>query len=169
MASSIVLAWRFETKEAKTLQVMPPDATTAVGPSSAAAKKLKDYQGIIDRDIFHTTAKPTSAKVGKSVKPSDMDLRLKGTVIGENRNSFAIIQDGTTMNEELYSVNDFVQGARIVEILADQVILSLKGSKEALIMAEETSPAVPRKRLKKRAAPPRAKPSRAKRPRRPKI
>ena len=173
-ASNIVLTWRSSKEEKARPQTKLADSTDAIEPSSERPKKLKEYQIIINRDIFHTTKEASTKKKEKIAKTTDLNLKLKGTIVGGNRNSFAIIHDGTTMKEELYSLNDFVQGARIVEILSDQVILSLKGSKEALMMVEDSSPVAPKIRPRKRVKAPRFKPprtrrSRIKRPKRPKI
>jgi len=169
MASSIYLTWRSAKEEKGRPPARTAESGSTVKTASGKPKKLKDYRIIVDRDIFDTAKESPAKKEGKIAKVTKLDLKLRGTVIGGRRNSFAIIEDGITMKEELYSLNDFVQGARIVEILPDQLILDLKGSKETLIMTEETSPAAAKIRPKKRAKAPRIKPRKTERPKRPKI
>jgi type II secretory pathway component PulC len=169
MASSIYLTWRSAGEEKGRTQTRPAESGSRAKTASGKPKTLKDYQIIIDRDIFDTAKEAPSIKEEKIAKVTKLDLKLRGTVIGGRRNSFAIIEDGITRKEELYSPNDFVQGARIVDILPDQVILDLKGVKETLMMTEDTGPASSVKRRKTRAKAPRTKPRRIKRPKRPKI
>jgi type II secretory pathway component PulC len=169
MGTSIFLTWSSAKEEKGQPPARPAEAGSTVKTASGKPKKLKDYRIIVDRDIFETAKEAPAKKEGKIEKVTKLDLKLKGTVIGGRRNSFAIIEDGTTMKEELYSLNDFIQGARIVEILDDHVILNLKGSKETLIMTEETSPAAAKIRPKKRAKAPRIKPPKRRRPKRPKL
>ncbi|MCP4668667.1 MAG: hypothetical protein GY849_20175 [Deltaproteobacteria bacterium] len=166
---NIFLTWRSAKEEKRRPQARPAKSGGPVATAVARPKKQRDYQIIVVRDIFDTTKGGSANKKEKIVKVTDLDLKLKGTVIGGTRNSFAVIQDGTTMKEELYAINDFIQGARIVEILADQVILDLKGSRESLLIAEETSPAATRMHSRKRARRPRISPRKSKRPKRSKT
>ena len=169
MGTSIFLTWRSAKEEKGRPKARPAESGKTVRTASSMPKKLKEYQIIIDRDIFHSVKEGPAKKEEKIEKVTTLDLTLKGTVIGGRQNSFAIIEDGTTMKEELYSLNDFVQGARIVEILPDQVILNLRGSKETLIMTKETSPSSAKILSKKRVKAPRIKPPKRGRLKRPKL
>lgn len=168
-ASSIYMTWRSSKGEKE----LPPGRTAESGSTvkatSGRPKKQKDYRIIVYRDIFDTAKEAPRKKQKKIAKVTKLALKLKGTVTGGKRNSYAIIEDGTTMKEELYSLNDFVQGARIVQILHNQVILNLKGVREILIMTEETSPSAPRISPRKRVKAPKIKPRKRERPKRPKI
>jgi type II secretory pathway component PulC len=169
MGTSIFLTWRSAEEEKARPHAGPAESGKTVKTATPRPKKMKDYRIIIDRDIFHTAKQAGGRKEEKIEKVTKLDLTLKGTVIGGRRHSFAIIEDGTTMKEELYALNDFVQGARIVEILPDQVILNLKGSKETLIMTKETSPASAKRPPPKRSRAPRIKPPKRGRPKRPRL
>ena len=156
--SSIFLTWRSSKEEKGPSPSRPSEPSRKAGSDFNKPKTLQDYRIIIDRDIFATAKKAAPRKEAEIAKVTKLDLKLKGTVIGGSRNSFAVIEDGITRREELYSINDFVQGARIVRILPDQVILNLGGREETLIMTEETSPANTKISPKKRVKAPRIGP-----------
>jgi type II secretory pathway component PulC len=103
------------------------------------ARRAADYQMIIQKDIFRTAGKVQSPGVRpeEKIKVTGLNLILKGTVIGEGRDSYAVIMDGSTQKEELYLLNDFVEGARIVRIDPERVIFSKEGGREALLMSME--------------------------------
>jgi len=115
------------------------------GPAKISVEKSEgqgDYRIVIDHDIFGTTKTSTKGplKQEESVKLTDLNLKLKGTVVGEGRDLYAIIWDGSTNKENLYYPNDFIQGARIVRVLIDRVILEIDGTEESLMIAEEIRP-----------------------------
>lgn len=110
---------------------------------SQTRKSMKYYQAILDQDVFKTkkVALSTPQNQQKEVKITEMDLTLRGTVVGENEESYAIILDGSANKEELYYLNNFVQGARIVRIMPDRVILNKNGAQEALVLSYESASA----------------------------
>ncbi|MBW1861074.1 MAG: hypothetical protein JRJ02_01710 [Deltaproteobacteria bacterium] len=178
MAANIIMPWvssKHKGKEPKA------EVLRTKGPGnevSRTSRNIKYYQKIIDHDIFKTkkgAPKPLEPKADrdvKEVKVSDLDLKLKGTVIGQNRESCAVIFDGSTKKEDFYYLNNFVQDARIVRILSDKVILSKEGKEEALVMSYESEPASkitrPKRQVVKKRPTKRRKP--VKRPkRRPRV
>lgn len=106
-------------------------------------KDLKEFQSIIAKDIFNTlkdtSGSPVVNKGRGNAKETNLNLKLKGTAVGENNISYAIIFDGSTGKENLYELNETVQGARIQEILADKVILNKNGKEETLFLPVEKS------------------------------
>lgn len=151
VASNIVLTWASKKKSARLPQIShekPPDTVAA---SSERLKRLQDYQSVIRYDVFDTTTSGPAVPgpEEKTIKSTELNLKLKGTVVGENRNSYAIILDGKTNKEDLYYLNDFVQGARIVQVLRDRVVIEQKDGKEVLLMediAESSAPVRPEKK-----------------------
>lgn len=111
---------------------------------------MTHYQPIIESDIFDTKKVVPKVPVKqKEIQVTKLNLELRGTIVGENEESFAIIWDRDTRKQDLYSLNDFVQEARIIEIMLDRVTLSLEGRKEALIMSYDTvNPATSRSKFK---------------------
>ena len=140
VASYIVLTWASKRQSTPLPQVSREEPPKTVAASSERLKKLQDYQSVIRYDVFDTTTSAPAVPVteDKIIKTTELNLKLKGTVVGENRNSYAIILDGNNNKEDLYYLNDFVQGARIVQVLRDRVVIELKGDKEVLLMEEIT-------------------------------
>jgi type II secretory pathway component PulC len=169
VASNIVLTWASKKQNIGRPQISHEKPTSSVAISSNRLKKLKDYQSVIRYDVFDTTISGpvVPVKDEKTLRFTDLNLKLKGTVVGENRNSYAIILDGKTNKEDLYYLNDFVHGARIVQVLTDRVVFELKGSKEILLMEDITAPSAPPEPeiKKKKRRPPKKRKTRS-RPRR---
>ncbi len=132
----------------------------AIEANSGRTDKKEDYRVIIAHDIFKTTidVPPGPAKPGPEKKPlklADLNLKLKGTVVGENKDSYAVILDGTKKKEELYYLNGIIQGARIVRILTDRVVFDLGGNRESLMMTidESAFPTAPKKKRSRKRLP----------------
>jgi type II secretory pathway component PulC len=114
---------------------MPKDLTSAKG------KRLEDYALITARDFFHTTnemSKTAGKNQADEIKVTDLNIELKGTVVGDGKESYAFILDRGSRKEEVYYVNDFVMGTRVVKIMKDRIILNVDGREEALLVVEET-------------------------------
>jgi len=96
---------------------------------------------IASRDVFHTTklvGKTAGKDLAAEIKATELNLELKGTVIGDGKDFYAFILDKGSSKEEIYYVNDFVGGARIDSIMKGRVILNVDGRKEALLMVDES-------------------------------
>ncbi len=93
------------------------------------------------RDVFRTT-KETTKRGGKGereeIKVTELNLELKGTVVGDGKDSYAFILDRESKKEEVYYANDFVMGARIVGIMKGRIVLNVDGREEALLMVDES-------------------------------
>jgi len=148
----------------------PPAADTqAVESKTPAAsipqKPLTAYSGIAERNLFRTKASPEATAAPEvdlqSLEPTKLNLKLWGTVSGEGKTEYAVIQDPKNRKQELYRIGDNIQNATVKLILREKVILSVDGKDEILEM-EKPSTTAPR-----RARPPRAPRARASRERRP--
>jgi len=166
VASNIVLTWASKKQGPHLPQISHEEPTSTIVASSEKPKKLQDYQTVIRYDIFGTkTGGPASpVPEQKIIKSTELNLKLKGTVVGENRDSYAMILDKKTNKEDLYYLNDFVHGARIVQVLRDRVVIERKGVKLVLFMEEITEPSPPVKTEKRRK--PARKRTKRRRPRR---
>jgi general secretion pathway protein C len=60
-----------------------------------------------------------------------------GTIIEEDGESWAIIQDNQTKNQGRYSIGSLVSGAKVVMILRNKVVLNIDGRDELLVMGIE--------------------------------
>ena len=123
-------------------------------------KQEISFQPVIAKNIFKTVkAKPKPEKMEKKeeekeeIQITDLNLKLQGTVLGENHSSFAVIEDGKTRKQDIYYLNDSIQGAKIAKITSDKVILNLDGKEEALVMSYERGAAPKKSRISKRKKP----------------
>jgi len=142
MAATIFLGWNSEEHSAGS---PGPEESVKSSPAERSAGKMMNiaaYQKIIQGDIFETAgAVPKSLPVPapkekEEIIPTQLNLRLKGTMLGDET-SFAVIADGRTNQEQIYARNENVQNARIADILSDRVILEVNNRKEALILFPE--------------------------------
>jgi type II secretory pathway component PulC len=140
MAASIVLTWVSQKRSEDFLKggaSRPPSSREAVPRQN---KTLADYAVISEKDVFRST-KGTSQGAGTEeadIKVTELNLELKGTVVGEGRSSYAVIVDHDSGKEDVYFQDDFVLGARITGITRSKVILDRNGKEEALLMTAES-------------------------------
>jgi general secretion pathway protein C len=115
--------------------------TLSVGPESPGG--VADYQAIVDRNLFNTGKKPL-AESGKGAAGIDVDklkqtglkLKLWGTGIGPDGQTYAVIEDPKTREQLLYRPGDTVQKAAVKMVLRQKVVLNVDGRDEVLIMEE---------------------------------
>jgi general secretion pathway protein C len=115
--------------------------TLSVGPESPGG--VADYQAIVDRNLFNTGKKPL-ADPGKGAAGIDVDklkqtglkLKLWGTGIGPDGQTYAVIEDPKTREQLLYRPGDTVQKAAVKMVLRQKVVLNVDGRDEVLIMEE---------------------------------
>jgi general secretion pathway protein C len=128
------------------LDSVPPPVPAAsralpVGPESPDG--VAGYQAIVDRNLFNTGKKPL-ADPGKGAAGIDVDklkqtglkLKLWGTGIGPDGQTYAVIEDPKTREQFLYRPGDTVQKAAVKMVLRQKVVLNVDGRDEVLIMEE---------------------------------
>ena len=138
---SIVTTWASSRGEGDSALSVRAKAPVPKDLTSSKGKRLEDYGLIASRDVFHTTketAKTTGKEQSGEIKATELNLELKGTVVGDGKDSYAFILDRGSRKEEVYYANDFVMGARIVRIVKGRVILNVDGREEALLMVDES-------------------------------
>ena len=74
-----------------------------------------------------------------SLKETELKLKLWGTVAGEGRRAYAVIEDTKTREQSLYRTGDSIQDATLKLILRQKVVLSVNGQDEILGMEEPGS------------------------------
>ncbi|MBU1140067.1 MAG: hypothetical protein KKC77_02385 [Proteobacteria bacterium] len=125
----------------------PARTNTATAPSPAKPSRQatngKDYSIIAKRSLFGKIKKEES-KVAPAPTPvleaTSLDLTLLGTISGGSNDQRAIIQDKRKKTQDIYYQGDAVGPALIKEILRGQVILTVRGKDEILLMKEPKSP-----------------------------
>ena len=138
---SIVTTWASNRRAGDSTLSVPAKTPTPKDLTSSKGKRLEDYGLIASKDVFHTTketAKTAGKDQGEEIKVTDLNLELKGTVVGYGKDSYAFILDRGSKKEDAYYVNDFVMGAQILRIMKGRVILNVGGKEEALLMLDES-------------------------------
>ena len=101
---------------------------------------LARYGAITKRNLFNTrpdaVAAPAKAIDLDNLKETDMKLKLWGTVTGEGRRAYAVIEDTKTREQNLYRIGDSIQDATLKLILRQKVVLSVNDRDEVLGMEE---------------------------------
>ena len=119
---------------------MAPSKTTLKSP--AQTRPLSAYSAIAQRNLFNTnpdTVVPAKTINVDNLKETDLKLKLWGTVAGEGRRAYAVIEDTKTREQSLYRVGDSIQNATLKMILRQKVVLSVSGQDEILGMEEPGS------------------------------
>ena len=138
---SIVTTWALSGRAGDVDLIVPSKMSMPKDLASSKGRRLEDYALIASKDVFHTTketAKTAGKDQGEEIKVTELNLELKGTVVGEGKDSYAFILDKVSRKEEVYYANDFVMGARILKIMKGRVILNVEGKEEALLMVDES-------------------------------
>jgi len=107
---------------------------------TAPRQRFSDYAAIAGRNIFNAgenaAAEPAAVDL-ESLKRTELDLRLLGTVSGLGKNSYAVIEQTRKKHQDLYQVGESVEGATIKMILRKKVVLTINGNDEVLEISEE--------------------------------
>ncbi|MDY6855343.1 MAG: type II secretion system protein GspC [Thermodesulfobacteriota bacterium] len=99
------------------------------------------YSIITSKNIFNPKSKMSDS--GNTNKPipmqeekqiTELNIQLRGIITGDPKDSFAIIEDMDKRKQDIYRLNDDINGATVIEILKDKVVLLRNGQREALIM-----------------------------------
>ena len=120
----------------------PKDSPTATTRPQAATRPLSAYSAIAQRNLFNTnsdTVAPEQTINVDNLKETDLKLKLWGTVAGEGRRAYAVIEDTKTKEQSLYRTGDSIQNATLKMILRQKVVLSVNGQDEILGMEEPGS------------------------------
>jgi len=100
---------------------------------------LSRYSAITKRNLFNTNPDikaPTQALNVDNLKKTDLNLKLWGTVTGQDRRAYAVIEDTKTRKQQLYHLGDSIQDATVKLILRQKVVLSVGDRDEILGMEE---------------------------------
>jgi len=114
---------------------------------------ISSYRTILERNIFHSSTKSVVAAektIIENIKPSERNLKLWGTVVGNDPGrAYAIIEEpgvnSRQRKQSLFKRGDVVQGAEIKKILREKVILSADGKNEILYIAKPQSSSTSRR------------------------
>jgi len=117
------------------------DVVTATGKKASpvegeANRPMAYYQPIFERHLFgkepETNLKQEQIQID-SLKQTELKLKLWGTVIGGDSQTYAVIEADRT-GQNLYRTGDAIQNATIKMILREKIVLNVNGRDEILEM-----------------------------------
>lgn len=100
---------------------------------------LNAFKEITDRNIFDSVKQETNelpTEDIESLEPTSLMVILLGTVIGNERETYAVIEETAERKQDLYRQGDSIQNATIKRILRGKVILGV-GDKDEILTMEE--------------------------------
>ena len=113
-----------------------------VSPKDVTRHPLSYYEPVIERNLFNTKSKtgqqPNKLDI-ENLKPTDLKLKLFGTVTGDKNKAYAVIEETKRKRQNLYRIGDTIQNASIKMILREKVILRVNGKDEILGIEEVPS------------------------------
>ena len=128
-----------------------PHITTPKKESVASAvsqKSLAYYKEIAGRNLFKVASEkskiPEPVNIENLAK-TELSLKLWGTVTGDDKKSYAVIEDTKNRSQDLYRKGDSVQEAEIKMILRAKVVLNVNGKDEVLEMEQSEVSSVSRR------------------------
>ena len=124
-----------------------PPASSTVAEAVAggdAPSSMADYQVIVARNLFNSGRQALAGadKAGSpgldvdKLKQTDLKLKLWGTGVGPDGQTYAVIEDPKTREQLLYRPGDTVQKAAVKMVLRQKVVLNVDGRDEVLVMEE---------------------------------
>ena len=125
-----------------TLQIIrmrPAPAAEVKAPAAASAVRepADAYRVIPERNLFGTTTKAVADKQAGAVQQDiALLIDLKGTVAGDTKYGFAIIEEKGTRKQRLVKAGDVIAGAKVVRINRNAVDLLVENQERTLKMAE---------------------------------
>ena len=112
-------------------------------PAALSHPPLAEYTAITKRNIFNSSTQEQEAApvVDKKLdleklKQTDLKLKLWGTVTGQNKRAYAVIEDTKAREQNLYRAGDSIQKAVVKLILREKVVLKVGENDEILAMEE---------------------------------
>lgn len=139
--------------QALTLQLLrmtPPAVTEVKAPTVAVAARepLDAFRSINERNIFGTETKTIEEKQAENKPAQQQDITLlfdlRGTVAGNEKYGFAVIEEKAQKKQRLVKIGDDVSGARVIRIKRNAIDVLVNDQERTLKMAERTeAPIVP--------------------------
>jgi general secretion pathway protein C len=119
-----------------------PSKTTTrkvVLPEDTTYHPLSYYRTIIERNLFNTktgTGRQPKKLDIENLKPTDLKLKLLGTVAGDKKEAYAVIEEAAGKSQNLYRIGDTIQKATLKMIFREKVVLRVNGKDEILGIEE---------------------------------
>jgi len=110
-----------------------------ISPEDETFHPVSYYSAIIERNLFNSkkgTGEPVESLDIEALDPTDLKLKLLGTVSGDNKKAYAVIEDTAEKRQNLYRIGDSIQNATLKMILREKVVLRVNGKDEILGIEE---------------------------------
>ncbi len=112
---------------------------TAPSLEDKISSPLSYYNTITKRNLFNTKKGnvKTSEQIDiEALKQTELKLKLLGTVTGDEKRAYAVIQEEKEKQQYLYRIGDTIQKATLKIILREKIILNVNGKDEVLEIEE---------------------------------
>jgi len=133
--------YKIATANIDTIDSAKTTARHIVPNVSTTQHELSHYQAIVERNLFKTnteTGKEPNKLDIETLQPTDLNLNLLGTITGDQKEAYAVIEDTAEKKQDLYSIGDTIQNATVKMILREKVVLNVNG-KDEILGIEKTS------------------------------
>jgi general secretion pathway protein C len=110
-----------------------------ISPEDATFHPISYYREIIERNLFDSkkgTGQHVESLDIETLEPTDLKLKLLGTVTGDKKEAYAVIEDTVEKRQNLYRIGDSIQNATLKMILREKVVLRVNGKDEVLGIEE---------------------------------
>ena len=101
-----------------------------------------DYKVITDRNLFGSpvrSSEDVKLEDIESLAPTSLKIALLGTITGNKKNNYAVIEEIDRKKQGLYRAGDSIQGAVVKKILRGKVILRVNNKDKVLAMKKPRS------------------------------
>ena len=113
-----------------------------VSPGKDKRIKVKDkplsYYSIIEKKNIFSLSSPFKPITSLPAIKKEVNLELKGTVVGKKEFSFAVIEEKKSHRQDLYRIGDTIDEMEIVAIKKNEVILKSNEGIVSLTLSEPT-------------------------------
>jgi len=133
--------YKIATANIDTIDSAKTTARHIVPNVSTTQHELSHYQAIVERNLFKTnteTGKEPNKLDIETLQPTDLNLNLLGTITGDQKEAYAVIEDTAEKKQDLYRIGDTIQNATVKMILREKVVLNVNG-KDEILGIEKTS------------------------------
>jgi general secretion pathway protein C len=122
----------------------PVSTSAADVQTETASPPLSHYAAIAGRNLFQTGDAAEPPKPAPEPDPpaltelqeTRLQLKLWGTVTGDNHRTYAVIEEPRKREQNLFRVGDALEGATVKRILREKVVLTVNGQDEVLRMED---------------------------------
>jgi general secretion pathway protein C len=150
---SVKAFYKIATTNLNNTHSMEVTTRHVISPEDATFHPISYYRAIMERNLFNSK-KGTGQHIERldieTLEPTDLKLKLLGTVSGDNKEAYAVIEDTGERRQDLYRIGDSIQNATLKMILREKVILRVNG-KDEILGIEEVSGSPKTRIVSKRA------------------